>query len=142
MCREIVEQSRLLRDDANTPLDPPGFVGVIHLLAQDAHRAARGGQQTCKHFDSGRFSRAVGAEKAVELPRFDAQIKTVHCAQIAKAAGQSICFDSKNHHGCRVYRHEPAKARLLLQLGSVLSQDSSCQRKLANDIAETKTQWY
>ncbi len=75
----------------------PGFLRVARVLAQDAHRAARGCEQASEHFDGGGFARAIGAEKAVKLAGFHAQIKAVHGTQIAEAAGQSVGFDSKCH---------------------------------------------
>ena len=95
--RQVVEQGEILRHHADPAFDLAGGVGRGQVGAQNPHRAAAGRQQAGEHLDGGGFARAVGAEKTEELPRFDAQIKSVHRAHRSEAARQPARLNGKHH---------------------------------------------
>ena len=52
-------------------------------------------QQSAKHADGGRFARAVGAEKAVDLAGGNVEIDFVDCHEGAETPGQPARLDRK-----------------------------------------------
>ena len=51
-------------------------------------RARRRWQQRGEHLDRGGLARAIGAEKAEDLPGLDGQRQPVHGGEVTEAAGQ------------------------------------------------------
>ena len=86
-----VRLSNSARSSGTTPirrLTSRGGVGRGKIGFQNPHRAAAGRQQAGEHLDGRRFARAVRAEKAEELSRFDPQIESVNRARRPETARQ------------------------------------------------------
>ena len=67
--------------------------GAVHLLAQHPDAACCGLYQPQNHFQRGGFSRAVGAEKAVDAALGHIQIQMGHPQGISVLFAQIVCFD-------------------------------------------------
>ena len=94
---QIVEQREVFRHYADAALDLQRAPRVTHVLAQQAHCARARRQQPGKHLDGGGLARAVGAEKAIEPSRLDAQTELVDGAKLPEVPCQVGGFDGWVH---------------------------------------------
>ena len=68
---QFLEQAKILRHHAD------GIAGLTRIRARHNHRSGRGREQAGHQFQSGGFTRAVGAEQSADFARLNLEIQPV-----------------------------------------------------------------
>ncbi len=97
---QVIEQGQVFRNDPHAALGLERFARVEHVLSQHDDLPLRGRKQAGQHFDGGRFTGAVGSEKAVKRATFDAQFEAIDGAEVAKEPRQLMSFQRQIHSEC------------------------------------------
>src|SRR5215510_4665348 len=84
-----------------------GLRGKIE--AEELHASRSWREQTCKHFDGGRFSCAVRSEETEELSCSNLEVDAIHRGQVSEPARQPLCVNGNFRHADSTLENENEK---------------------------------
>ena len=94
-------ERRLLERDADTEADVDGVAGDVEPCDLGPPRSRE--QQGAQHMDERRLSRAVRAEKAVDLTRLDVEVDAVDGVRVVEVPPESFGPHRRVRHGAPTY---------------------------------------